>query len=158
MIYLFLDVDGVLNRDSTKERCCGCLGIEPEKVQHLKYIVEQTGAQIILTSTWKYGWEPINKSMNDDFAVYLDKALNDAGLEIVGKTDDNCNDRGAGIVDWLRQHPARAWVVIDDLFYPDFKELHIDEKLVLTSFDEGLTRVTAEQAVSILQEQLKKEV
>ena len=156
MTYIFLDVDGVLNCDTTKERCCGCLGIEPAKVQHLKYIVEETNAKIILTSTWKYGWEPVRKELNDDFAVYLERELHAAGLEITGKTEDDCENRGYGIVEWLRQHPARAWVVIDVLFYPDFKTLHIDEKLVLTSFDEGLTREAAQQAVEILKEQLVK--
>jgi hypothetical protein len=154
MIYIFLDVDGVLNCDSTKERCLGCLGVEPEKVQHLKAIVEETNAEIILTSTWKYGWEPVHKERNDEFAVHLEAQLDAAGLTITGKTEDDGDNRGFGIIEWLRQHPACAWVVLDDIFYPDFKTLNIDSHLVLTSFDEGLTARAAQQAVEIIKEQL----
>ena len=53
MKYLFLDIDGVLNTPTSKERCGQYVGIDSAKVLLLKYIVEETGALIILTSTWK---------------------------------------------------------------------------------------------------------
>lgn len=156
MIYIFLDIDGVLNCDTTKERCHGMLGIDPEKVLLLKHIVDETGAQIVLSSTWKYGWEPVKKQLNDEFADYLDKALSDAGLKAIGKTDDEGYDRGQGIIEYLAQHPADAWIVLDDNIFNDFKRLGVCEHLLLTDFeDEGLTYSLAEQAINMIQDQLK---
>ena len=156
MIYLFLDVDGVLNNDETKERCMGFTGIDPHKVQLLRHIIDMTGAEIVLTSTWKYGWEPLNKQMNDEFANYLDEVLAAEGLEVIDKTDDQGMDRGAGIINWLAQHPADAWVVLDDIFFNDFKSTGVDKHLVLTADNEGLDGLTqelADQAINMLQEQ-----
>ncbi len=156
MVTIFLDVDGVLNCDSTKERCMGFLGIEPRFVQNLKYIVDMTNAQIVLTTTWKYGWEPVNKNLNDEWADYLDRALQEEGLEAIAKTEDDGYCRGAGIADWLAKNPAEAWVVLDDNFFRDFGKYEIQEHLVLTEFDEGLTKELAEQAVNMIQEQLQE--
>lgn len=151
MKYIFLDIDGVLNCGDTKERCCEFVGIDPHKVAHLKYIVDATGAQIVLTSTWKYEWHQIHKIMNDAMANYLDKALSDAGLVAIAKTDDDGFDRGAGIIEYLQQNPADAWVVLDDMIFPDFERLGICEHLVLTNFDDdGLTQELARQAIEIL--------
>lgn len=156
MIYLFLDVDGVLNNDETKERCMGFLGIDPEKVKLLRHIIDITGAQIVLTSTWKYGWEPVNKQFNDEWANYLDQALAAEGLKAIAKTEDQGENRGEGIVDWLLEHPAKAWVVLDDMFFKDFRITGVEEHLVLTASDDdwdGLTPERAEQAINMFQEQ-----
>eukprot|EP00012_Vannella_robusta_P006151 CAMPEP_0206201584 /NCGR_PEP_ID=MMETSP0166-20121206/11650_1 /ASSEMBLY_ACC=CAM_ASM_000260 /TAXON_ID=95228 /ORGANISM="Vannella robusta, Strain DIVA3 518/3/11/1/6" /LENGTH=261 /DNA_ID=CAMNT_0053620317 /DNA_START=1 /DNA_END=783 /DNA_ORIENTATION=+ len=48
MKLIFLDVDGVLNRDVTEG------GFEDECVEALKYIVQKSGAKIVLSSTWRY--------------------------------------------------------------------------------------------------------
>lgn len=50
---IFLDIDGVLNCASTVERFHGCFGIEPDKVRLLRDIVQATGAEIVLSSTWR---------------------------------------------------------------------------------------------------------
>lgn len=157
MRIIFLDVDGVLNNDETKERCMGFLGIDPAKVQLLKYIVDMTGAEIVLTSTWKYGWEPVKKSLNDEWGTYLDEALAAAGLKAIAKTDDQGENRGEGIIDYLAEHPAEAWVVLDDIFFNDFRRTGVERHLVLTASEEdldGLTPELAEQAVNMMQEQL----
>ena len=156
MIYLFLDIDGVLNNDETKERCMGFLGIDPSKVKLLKYIIDITGAQIILTSTWKYGWEPIHKEKSDEWGQYLDEALAREGLKAIDKTYDHGEDRGAGIIEYLQQHPAKAWVVLDDMFFKDFRSTGVEKHLVMTASDEdwdGLTQERAEQAVNMFIEQ-----
>ena len=73
---IFLDVDGVLNCKSTPDRCYGYIGIEDEKVNHLKRIVEETSAKIVLISSWKEYWKKNPyKSHQDCLANYLDKKL-----------------------------------------------------------------------------------
>ena len=53
---IFLDIDGVLNSmdyfEQTKD-CKGYTEINPEKVKLLKEIVDRTGAEIVLSSTWR---------------------------------------------------------------------------------------------------------
>ena len=56
MKIIFLDVDGVLNCKSSKSRCGGFLGIDDSKVKLLKEIIDITGAKIVLSSSWRYGW------------------------------------------------------------------------------------------------------
>ena len=75
MIYLFLDIDGVLNNYDTTERCQGFIGIDPDKVKLLKHIIDVTHAEIILTSTWKYEWEPIDKTKNEYAGDYWTQHL-----------------------------------------------------------------------------------
>ena len=53
MKIIFLDVDGVLNCATTKERVRDLLFVEDRKVQLLKELVDETGATIILSSTWR---------------------------------------------------------------------------------------------------------
>lgn len=58
MKIIFLDVDGVLNSSTyiNKET----YHIKQEKVRFLKNIVDHTGANIVLTSTWKAGFDKKN--------------------------------------------------------------------------------------------------
>ena len=51
---IFLDIDGVLN-DEGDEREKGVV-IEPYFVQNLFQIVDKTGAEIILSSSWRYSY------------------------------------------------------------------------------------------------------
>ncbi len=48
---IFLDIDGVLNRDD------GGVKIEEEFVKRLAHIVEETEAEIILSSSWRGMYE-----------------------------------------------------------------------------------------------------
>ena len=60
---VFLDVDGVLNSITTKDRCGPYVGIDDKKVSNLKDIIDATSAKIVLVSSWKEGWkkEPQHK-------------------------------------------------------------------------------------------------
>ena len=79
---IFLDVDGVLNNIATRERSNnGMIGIDPVKVQLLKEIKDQTGARIVLTSTWRNEWEPDYESCGLD-GKYLSDSLTSGGVEI----------------------------------------------------------------------------
>ena len=53
---IFLDIDGVLNSIDYFEHTKHCKGyseINPKKVKLLKEIVDRTGAEIVLSSTWR---------------------------------------------------------------------------------------------------------
>lgn len=62
--YIFLDIDGVLNHqqyyktDRHKKGEYPYSEIDPEKVELLNSLIEQTGAKVICSSTWRIGETP----------------------------------------------------------------------------------------------------
>ncbi len=161
---IFLDIDGVLNCDASQPYLVPeaefptfiYLGIDEDKLINLKYIVDQTGAEIWLTSTWKEKWFRIKKEKQDAFANEIDKRFANHGLKVIDKTHDGLvSGRGCGIrhvVDTLEPTPT-AWVVLDDEHFADYTRYNIDDHLVLTDWrTEGLTKAKAEEAIKILSE------
>ena len=151
---IFLDVDGVLNHSGSKSRVGGTmiLGIDKELVRRLKRIVDATGAEIVLTSTWKDDWEPNRRSTQQPtkYGRYLANKLFDFKLKPIDKTTDNIIDRGTGIKTWLSRHPwVKNYVVIDDDVFRDYDE-EIFRHFVHTHFIHGLTDGHVENAISIL--------
>ena len=58
---IFADVDGVLNTWTSQRRleCCHEFSfVDTRKVLRLREIVERTGAQIVLSSSWRTGDHP----------------------------------------------------------------------------------------------------
>jgi hypothetical protein len=51
--YIFLDIDGVLATHQSIEGFGGEWKIEDEKQELLKYIIDSTGAKIVLSSSWR---------------------------------------------------------------------------------------------------------
>ena len=146
---IFLDVDGVLNDRFTEEKSPdGFIGVNHSMIDHLKTVVDQTGAAVVLTSTWKDEWStnPDERSYDE---AYLHKTLQSHGVHIADKTQDNTSDRGHGIVRYLESHPEiEKWVVIDDDVFFDFEECGIMDHLVRTRYGfGGLTNELAKQAI-----------
>lgn len=155
MRYLFLDIDGVLNTPGSKARCGKYVGIDSAKVLLLKYIVGQTGALIILNSTWKTNWEknPAHKSNQDNIANYLDRKLWLADLAVSDKTPDVADgqylSRGEGIVEFLNAREWGSFVILDDLQF-DYDGCGLTDNFVKTDKDVGLTEELAKKAIEIL--------
>ena len=159
MKFIFLDIDGVLNCSDTKVKSpTGCIGIDFDKVALLKQIVEETGAKIILTSTWKTDWF-ITDNLNDlnKDGRYLYDCLSDQGLGILDKTVDYAwSKRGQGILDFLKGAYCESFVILDDGLF-DFIELGLDRYIVRTNhFKDGLTKYHVEKAINILNSEVNK--
>lgn len=141
---IFLDVDGVLNCHSTKDRCGQYIGIEDSKVKLLKEIVDWTNAKLVLVSTWKEWWfkEDRLKDRQDDLATYLDEKLAKQGLVIYDKTNDyNSINRGKGILRYIELLEERGnfvdkFVILDDETF-DYLKSKTTKYLVRTSFDKN---------------------
>lgn len=140
---IFLDIDGVLNCSSTKDKCGPYTGIEDEKVNILKQIVNQTHAKIVLTSSWKENWYSSEslKYKQDDLANYLDEKLNKRGLRATAKTKDEGFNRGEGILNYIKgiEHKGikvDKFVIIDDVMF-DYKKTKLTKYLVKTSYYRG---------------------
>lgn len=152
MKVIFLDIDGVLNCQSSKSRePDGCTGIDDARVKLLRKIVDATGAKIVLTSTWQKEWklEGITSS-----GRYLIRKLWRKRLNIFSRTGKwSWNDRGQGIIDWISGAPEKveSWVVLDDEIFDDYPRCGIMPHLVLTDFySDGLNETCVERAIELL--------
>lgn len=159
---IFLDIDEVLNCDTSKSYCGQYVGIDKDKTQILSHIVKETDSEIILTSTWKVGWEPYRHYNSELYpeAKYLDNHLKKKGdLKILNKTrEKNLLDRGTGIVTYLHIHPEiKNYVILDDEIFPDFNKFpnKIFPHLVQTNTHIGLTEKDAELAIKILKGEIR---
>lgn len=171
---IFLDIDGVLNSYGTtpetesKSRCGNYIGIDKDKVKRLAKVVKETDAILILTSSWKIGWEPKNRYNIEPIGIYdkspnyhakyLDNHLKKKGkLILKDKTRErNLNYRGSGIKVYLTQHPdITNWIVLDDEIFIDFKEQGILPHLLQIDALYGLTDNDAEIAIKMLKGQIQ---
>lgn len=153
MKIIFLDVDGVLNCESSKSQCRGFIGIDDKRVARLKQIVAATGAQIVLSSSWKHDWEPTNKDDQNEYGNYLDRKLRRQALTVIDKTYElRSENRGEGIISWVGTHNVDSFIILDDEWF-DFKELGIASRVIKTEFynaDGGLTDGDVELAIKLL--------
>ncbi len=159
MKIIFLDIDGVLNNDHTKERFEHLVFISDDKVSLLKELIDNTGAKIVLSSTWRRGWEckeriwePTSSDLADIrlFDALVDK-LREYDIELLSHTKDFSNCRGEEIDLWLKEwggEPIESYVILDDM---DGIELRPHSKyLVQTSFWDGLMLNHVKKAIKIL--------
>lgn len=164
---IFLDVDGVLNCETSKsyvttEDGQTLTGIDKDKVKRLASIVMATGADIVLSSSWKNGWYTsdgflFSSTTLSNHAKYLRNHLYKKGkLFIRDKTPSSYRGRGYEILFWLKTHPeTKAWVVLDDEEWSDFYEYdEIMRHWVKTDYNVGLTDDNATAAIQILKGQL----
>lgn len=149
MKIIFLDVDGVLNHRGSfgPGMPSGTKRIAPECVAALNSIVENTGASIVVSSTWRA------------YPNYS-KILRDAGVSgsIIGRTPNtvrfdgssvNIRSRGEEIQQWITEAGyVEKFVILDD----DDDMGDLLPMLVQTSFEAGLTESHANCAVKILGE------
>lgn len=152
MKVIFLDIDGVLNCQSSQSSCHGMVGIDNDKVKRLKEIVKSTGAKIVLISTWKTDWQKLLKEQQGYMTDYLDKKLKRQGLVIMDKTEDTSVNRGQGILAWLDGKKIESFVILDDEDF-DYQEANIADRVVKTSFyndNGGLQEGEMKQAIEKL--------
>jgi len=145
---IFLDIDGVLNTLEQNRHPGGREVFSPEAVAALRSILERTGAQIVIASSWREG---VADRIPDTFecnglGVYLEKIL---GYTPVLPEASPETRRADEIDAWLHGNPAyrNRFLVVDDdpCVGTAFPRHHI-----LTQESTGLTRSHVERAVAIL--------
>lgn len=136
MKILFLDIDGVVNCKHTKQHYQGFIGIDPVKAALVKHIVEATGCEIVLSSTWRI--KPADRNEVRRRVGEFYDVTPDTGAII----------RGTEIQQWLDTHPeVTQYAILDD----DEDMLpEQDAYFIRTSWDIGLTEELAEQVIAIL--------
>lgn len=135
---VFLDVDGVLNSIESCKRFGTYRRLDPACVAHLQRIIDQAGAAIVVSSTWRvlHGLDGMRT------------VLAEAGLraDVIDVTPFMGSvRRRIEIGAWLVDHPeVTSWCSIDDGSDAG------PDRLVLTKFEVGLTRADADAAIAIL--------
>lgn len=156
MKVIFLDIDGVLNSEkfwtekSQSQRrleaeqqgynideCRAFANIDKEAVYLVNYIVENTNAEVVISSTWRSDWN-------------LPYILRFMGLKkpYYGVTPyDRTRHRGTEIRKWLNDYNNIRYVILDD--DTDMLEEQ-NPYFIHISFREGITKELADKAIEIL--------
>ena len=140
MKIIFLDVDGVI---TTPPKWL----ISIDKIRLLKRIVDETGAKIVLSSSWRCDTvsETISRlqrgiDIENEYMTWLTNSIYDV--------TPIKNTRGEEIKDWLDSHDnIENYVIIDD------DSDMLDEQLfhfVQTNFEDGITDTIAVRAIKVL--------
>lgn len=152
MRVIFFDIDGVLNTTKTTRMSCGFHFVDTRKVLRLREIVERTGAELVMSSSWRYGFMPDALWYEKEGVVQLEAEFRrlrcpkwvDATPWLSGAK------RQKEIFTWLARHPeVDEFIIIDDVgeeltWYKD--------RLVLTDPRVGLNKERMEQAIKMLGE------
>lgn len=148
MKVIFLDIDGVLNTHFTTRHIWSFTFVDTRKVLRLRNIIERTGAQLVLSSTWRIADTPMNKKclyrLKEEFErvrcpVWVDTTPYFPGAK-----------RQKEIYWWLVLHPeVDNFVILDDRW----QELTwYNDRLVTTDPFKGLNKERAELAIRMLGE------
>ena len=145
--------DGVVNSYDTKERAPSkVVGVEQRLIARIKEIVDATGAQLVLSSTWREDWFYEDTRDPKDW-IYLRDEFAKQGLSFIDHTHlERTRHRGTEIKMWLEgakgKYEVESYVVIDDEMY-DIWELH-EGHMVKTSYADGIQPGAVEMAIKIL--------
>ena len=134
---IFLDIDGVLAPIRRWDRYGD---LDPACIQVLNEIVAESGADVVVTSTWRHG-----KTVAELQGML--QAQGFAGL-VLDKTPTDIPGarRGDEIAAWLAEHAVDGYVIIDD--HADMGELHTH--LVQTQPARGLQPADVPRAIALL--------
>lgn len=159
MKVLFLDVDGVLNCESSQVKTpSGYRFVEEQFLNRLKRIIAETDAKIVLSSTWRHGFYDIKRGNTDtvdakDYILLVDKLL-EFGIEIYSHTPElEVYHRGSEIYAWLvnAEETIEGFVILDD----DDDIYPMEGKVVRPFFEEGVQDEHAIRAIEILNSMYK---
>jgi len=138
---IFLDIDGAICTPATK-----FLSFDPICMKHLKSVINQTNAFIVISSVWrKMHPFPKLKEMFEPFGLFN---------HVLGVTPELQGDmvRGKEIAQWIEDNKnwqrlnLKQFVIIDD---DSDMEPHMD-RLVKTIGTEGLTEEDAKKCIEML--------
>ena len=160
MKVIFLDVDGVLNSNAyvdytLKNNVKGILEeIDPKTIEMLKYALDVTDAQIVVSSSWRN----IRKfeQLKELFLRY--------GINLDEKTPVLGHERGLEIKQYLEEHvDIDQYLILDDDMFDSFDE-ELRNNLILTkenheyhSYGDGLQIKHIEQIIKRFGRVKKKE-
>lgn len=156
MKIIFLDVDGVLNSNSFAESMFETEGVrvfhedilDKRCIVRLKTIVSRTGAEIVLSSTWR---------RIPEAREHLCNQLAEFGLTIHSDTPCMGRKRGDDISEWFIRHrdlDIESYIILDD---DSDMGIHMSHLVHTSFFEWGLEDKHIEPAVQILNNEREDE-
>ena len=142
MKVIFLDIDGVLNCRKTPNPRKFPYVIDDELLTRFTQLLQQTGASVVLSSTWRY----------DPAGIFSAKHYGVPFMDITPDMPDE--PRCKEILEWLRDHPeVTRYVVIDD------EDDELDKlPLFQPSSRTGLTQKIVDGAADYLNGKTEKDI
>jgi HAD domain in Swiss Army Knife RNA repair proteins len=137
---IFLDIDGVLAPIRSWERYGD---LDPACIRVLNEIVARGPADVVVSSTWRYGKTVAELQEMLDAQGFTGRVLDKTPSGTPGA------DRGEEISAWLAAHAVGGYVIIDD--HVDMGELR--SHLVQTQPAQGLQPADASRAIAVLRRQ-----
>ena len=162
---IFLDIDGVLNTERQHDRCVEAglayvdnfgYAFDPKAVANLKRIVDETGADIVISSSWKFwGLSTMQKlwTSRELPGKIIDVTPNNVSDEMLLSVDLDLMDlpagKGSEIKEWLSTNGSRVtgYAILDDL--PDMLPEQ-QSHFVQTDPRVGITKADADRVITIL--------
>lgn len=148
MKVIFLDIDGVLNSAKYFDRIKNLeiTGIEEQidikKVELLKKAVDETGAKVVLSSSWRYTRKAQDlKNLLLKYNIYADS------------TPFMQNIRGLEIKKWLSEHQdVEKYVILDDEVFDSYNDELMQNLIKISNgnghtFGEGLLPIDVENII-----------
>ena len=145
---IFLDIDGVLNVYPQGRDKYGST-FHTHFEDNLHELIEKTGAEIVISSTWRYSGLKVMQNM------WRDRGLAGKVIDITCRVPEGV--RGDEIEDWLQNNQVDSYVIIDDdddmlpeqmPFFVKTSENH--DHIDKVDFGYGLTKECTAKAISIL--------
>lgn len=148
MKVIFLDFDGVLNSEKyIKASNKYGVVIDPSRMVLLKKIVENTNAEIVLSTSWREHWDKDTANCNQT-GIEINEIFGEYGLEIFDKTPKLNLKREDEIKAWLNENKVENFIVLDDAF---LSSNFLDGHFIKTSnYFNGLDETDVEKAIEIL--------
>ena len=150
---IFLDFDGVMDTEyydqiltSEGKPINDEYGIvfDPNSIRNLKRIIDETYADIVVTSTWKY-----EMSYADILDMWKARDLPGFVTDVTPNIS-GCRCRGDEIDAWLEDCKDECqYVILDDLGTENFHFYHLPNLLVVNPYY-GIDEVIADQAICLL--------
>lgn len=108
-MFLFLDIDGVLNTKADWKRM---YTLRKENIENM--CRDYPNSKIILISSWKLGFISSKNPSNSAPIKELESLLNN-GVRIVGKVDSTKKFRDEQIAEYIKERPViQEYLILDD--------------------------------------------
>lgn len=167
---IFLDIDGVLNHRSYYERegwqdaLAKKYGwpqsdIDSETVKILNRIISETGAKVVISSTWRLGHPPVKMQQLLELRGFVGTVIG-----ATGTARQEWAVRGNEIMAWQIENADKLpnkygryftnYVILDD---DNDMLLWQQDYFINTTSKYGLTNELADRAIEILNEEIKLE-
>ena len=162
---LFLDIDGVLNTERHYEYCCKNhvasderfgYPFDPEAVANLKKNIDEIGAEIVISSSWKFWglstmidlWK--RRNLPGKVIGITPQAMSDEMLQNADLTKmEMLPLKGSEIKGWLSEHKRNVaqYAILDDVndMLPEQQSHFVQINPIV-----GITEQDAEEVIAIL--------